>query len=161
MSCAHCCVGAPLAFACASPRVDSAGEPACELCGRRLRTVKHKHKHGAGHACHPRCKPREQAFDAKPALAAPSAASRKRRATSDPGESPEPAATQAITRRVVAPPASTSKKQYNTRREQQIMRLLDETHGRRMAAEKAAAETASIAGERAATHTGFALAFVP
>jgi hypothetical protein len=40
------------------------------------------------------------------------------------------------------------------------MRLLDETHARRMAAEKAAAEAAA-ADKRRATHTGFALAFVP
>jgi len=69
---------------------------------------------------------------------------RKRRATSDPGESPEPATSQARTRRVIAPePGSTSKKQYNTRREEQIMRLLDETHARRMAVEEAAAAAES------------------
>jgi hypothetical protein len=86
--------------------------------------------------------------------------SRKRRAASDPGESPEPAASQALTHRVNASePASTSKKQYNTRREEQIMRLLNETHARRMAAEKEA--EAAAAGERGATHNGFTLAFVP
>lgn len=85
--------------------------------------------------------------------------SRKRRAASDPGELPEPAISQALTRRVVAPePAPASKKQYNTRREEQIMRLLDETHARRIAAEAAAG---AAAGKQAATHIGFTLAFVP
>ena len=72
---------------------------------------------------HPRCPTaavkQETAISGTPA----SKQSRKRRAASDPGESPEPAATQAINRRVVAPePAPTSKKQYKTRREEQIMR---------------------------------------
>jgi len=39
------------------------------------------------------------------------------------------------------------------------MRLLDETHARRMAAEEAAA-AAATAGERGTTHTGFTLVFV-
>jgi len=61
---------------------------------------------------------------------------RKRRATSDPGESPELAAPAALTRRITAPkPSPANKNQYNTRREERIMRLLDETHARRMAAE--------------------------
>ena len=40
------------------------------------------------------------------------------------------------------------------------MRLLDETHARRMAAEEAAAASGSE-GKRRATHSGFTLAFVP
>jgi hypothetical protein len=48
----YCYAGAPLAFSCARARVDSAGEPACELCGRRLRTVKGKlYKHENGRIC--------------------------------------------------------------------------------------------------------------
>jgi hypothetical protein len=162
MFCALLCVEAPLVSARPAARMDSAGKPACELCGRRLADVKHQHRHGLGHACHPRCKPRQQTSnrEAAHAAAAAPATSRKRRAASDPGESPEPAATQPLTRRVNAPePASTSKKQYNTRREEQIMRLLNETHARRMAAEEAA--EAAAAGERGATHNGFTLAFVP
>jgi hypothetical protein len=38
------------------------------------------------------------------------------------------------------------------------MRLLDETHARRMAAEEAAAAAAE---KQTATHSGFTLAFVP
>ena len=130
---------------------------------------------------HPRC-PSVAASQSEAATAAPmppSKQARKRRATSDPGESPEPAASQALTRRVNAPePASTSKKQYNTRREQQIMRLLDETHARRMAAEAAAAgataaqpagtpaamaaaAATAAAGKQGTTHTGFTVVFVP
>ena len=72
------------------------------------------------------------------AAAAPAVTPRKRRAASDPGQSPKPSAVQALTHRVTAvEPAFTSRKQYNTRREEQIMRLLDETHARRMAAEAA------------------------
>jgi hypothetical protein len=47
--------------------------------------------------------------------------------------------------------------QYNTRREKQIMRLLEETHAKRMAAEEAAA----AAGKQGATYSGFTLMFVP
>jgi hypothetical protein len=163
MSCACCRAVALQHFEAPSARRTNSGKPACELCGRQLGKVKHTHKHGPGHACHPRCKPREQTVEREAAPAAAAAApvaTRKRRATSDPGESPEPAATQAFAHRVIAPePASTSKKQYNTRREGQIMRLLDETHARRIAAEEATA-AASAAGERRATHAGFTLTFV-
>lgn len=48
--------GLPFAFSCAQARADSTGEPACEVCGRRLRTVKHHRPHGVGRACHPHCK---------------------------------------------------------------------------------------------------------
>jgi hypothetical protein len=43
------------------------------------------------------------------------------------------------------------------------MKLLDETHARRMATEAtgAAAATTATESERAATHAGFTLAFVP
>ena len=40
------CAGAPLAFSRPPPRVDSAGKPTCELCGRRLADVKHHHPPG-------------------------------------------------------------------------------------------------------------------
>lgn len=39
------------------------GQQLCELCGARLNRVKHTHKHGPGHACHPRCKPSKRAVD--------------------------------------------------------------------------------------------------
>jgi hypothetical protein len=152
-----------VAGAGSAARVNEFGQQLCELCGARLNRVKSHRPHAPGRACAPRCKPRQQTSkrEAAPvAAAAATVATRKRRATSDPGEPLEPAAPQAITRRVVAPePASTSKNQYNTRREEQIMRLLDETHARRMAAEEAA--TAAAAGGRGISHTGFTLAFVP
>lgn len=142
VGCASLCVGVPVPLVSPAPRKTADGHAACERCGRQLSKVKHHHRHGPGHACHPRCKPREQPLkdEAAPVAAAapPLKQSRKRRAQSDPGESPEPTAPQALTRRVTPPqPASTSRKQYNTRREEQIMRLLDETVARRMAAEEA------------------------
>jgi len=124
-----------------APRQTADGHAACELCGRQLSKVKHHHRCGPGHACHPRCKQRGQPVRNQqvPVTAtAPAVTPRKRRATSDPGELPKQPAVQALTHRVTAAePASASKKQYNTRREEQIMRLLDETHARRMAAEAA------------------------
>jgi hypothetical protein len=118
---------------------------------------------------------------ATPDLPAAGAASKqrgKRRAVSDPGESPEPAAPAALTRRITPPkPAQASKKQCTTRQEERIMRLLDETHARRMAAEAAEATAASAAaapvavaaaaaataaaGKQGTTHTGFTIVFVP
>ena len=163
-SCNCCCTEKSGVGQCPGPRRDSAGKVICELCSVRLSSAKGKlYLHPPGRiccACHMKLK-RGQAAPAPPVAAAASKQSRKRRAASDPGESPEPAATQALTRRVNAPePASTSKKQYNTRREEQIMRLLDETHARRMAAEEATA-AAAAAEEQTAAHSGFTLAFVP
>ena len=124
------------------PRRDRAGKQICELCGARLSRVKHHRPHGPGRACTPRCKQSQQTVKSEAASAtdvAPPVTTRKRRATSDPGESPEPAAPSALTRRIAAPkPAATSRKQHNTRQKEQIMRLLDETHARRVAAEAAA-----------------------
>ena len=52
LSCACACVGAPLATAGATARVDSDGQAACEECGRRLTRCKGKlYKHGAGKIC--------------------------------------------------------------------------------------------------------------
>lgn len=164
MSCVCCHAAALQHFEALSARRTDSGKPACELCGRQLGKVKHHRPHGLGRACAPQCKQKKQPMECRAAIAAAVApvATRKRRATSDPGESPEPATSQAVTRRVIAPePASTSKKQYNTRREEQIMRLLDETHARRMAAEEEAAAAAATGGKRGATHTRFTLAFVP
>ena len=89
--CTCCCVGAPRATLGATARRDSDRQPVCELCGRRLSKVKHHRPCGVGRACAPRCKPLGASIDggARPAVAAPAAGphqSRKRRATSDPGE---------------------------------------------------------------------------
>jgi hypothetical protein len=162
--CTCCCTEKSAVEQCPGPRHDSAGKAICELCPVRLSKAKGKlYLYPPGRicgACHMKLK-RGKATPALPVAAAVSKQSRKRRAASDPGESPEPATLQALTRRVKAPePVSTSKKQYNTRREEQIMRLLDETHARRIAAEEAAA-AAAAAGERGATHSEFTLTFVP
>jgi len=155
VGCASLCVGVLVPPVSPAPRQTADGHAACELCGRQLSKVKHHHRHGPGHACHPRCKLQQQTSksEAAPVAAAapPPKQSRKRRAASDPGESPEPTASTVLTRRIAAPaPATTSRKQYNTRREEQIMRLLDETHARRMAAENATAAT--VAADHGTTH---------
>jgi hypothetical protein len=141
------CVRVSVPLVSPTPRKTADGHAACELCGRQLSKVKHHRPHGPGRACAPQCKQKRPSAGnfaaAAAAVVPPTKPSRKRRAQSDPGESPEPAASQALTRRINAPESTpTSKKQYNTRREEQIMRLLDETHARRMAAEKAAAADA-------------------
>jgi hypothetical protein len=142
MYCASCHADFLQHLAAPSARQTSSGKQACELCGRQLGKVKHHRPHGPGRACTPRCKQPQQTVKSEAASAtavAPPVTTRKRRATSDPGESPEPAAPSALTRRIAAPkPAATSRKQHNTRQEEHIMRLLDETHARRMAAEAAA-----------------------
>ena len=52
-TCAHCCVGAQLVSPRLLPRVDPAGKPACEECGRRLADCKGKpHQRAPGHVCH-------------------------------------------------------------------------------------------------------------
>ncbi len=48
------CVGVPLVSVGSTPRVDSAGYPACEECGTRLNRCKGKlHKHDKGKICSP------------------------------------------------------------------------------------------------------------
>lgn len=142
VDCACCCAGAPLLLAGTSePRMDGKHQ-LCEKCGERLSRVKHHRAHGPGRACHPRCKLPERTADGAadaPAAATPPPPSRKRRAQSDPGEprtrTPSPRRTRPTTRRVTPPkPAPAPKKQRTTRQEEIIMRLLDETHARRMAA---------------------------
>jgi hypothetical protein len=68
---------------------------------------------------------------------------------------PSPPHLRPSTRRVIPPaPAQASKKPRVTRQEERIMRLLDETHARRMAAEAAAAAAASTAAGGAAHPLG-------
>lgn len=67
--------------------------------------------------------------------------SRKRRAQSDPGEprqrTPSPRRTRPSSHRVSPPKhAPQEKKQRTARLEEEIMRLLDETHARRMTAQQ-------------------------
>ena len=145
MYCASLCVGAPLAFACAAPRVDSAGEPACELCGRRLRTVKHQHKHGPGHACHPRCKEKKRPTEATAAQsdAAATHKPKKQRTASDPGEQQQRSRMQPNTRRILPPTPIQQTLPRSMRSTEKITRQLEETHARRMAAMAAQAASAS------------------
>ena len=144
------------------PRQPVDGHAACERCGRQLSKVKHHRPHGVGRACAPRCKEVKRSLDAEKAQLPAAHKPKKQRTASDPCELPAHSAAPTLTRRVNAPePASTSKKQYNTRREEQIMRMLDETHARRMAAEEEAAAAAATGGKRGMTHTGFTLTFVP
>ena len=91
MSCACFCVAAPLVSSRLRPRVDTAGKPACEECGRRLADCKGKpHKRDPGHICQ-RCfnntwRPRSASavtpFDS---ALAPKRSHKRRRADSDPG----------------------------------------------------------------------------
>jgi len=89
-SCAHCCVGAPHVNVCSGPRVDSAGWPACQLCGRRLSTVKGKlHLHPPGkicHSCYMKTQRPSSAVDVASTTPATSVRSHKRKAESDPGQ---------------------------------------------------------------------------
>ena len=94
---AFCCAGAPSALSCTKQRVDIYEQPLCELCGRRLRTVKNTHPHGPGRACHPRCKPSKHAVDGIESISAVAVRSHKR-APTDPGkQQPAPAV-------LIAPP---------------------------------------------------------
>ena len=133
---AYCCAGAPQPFSATTARRTSSGEPACENCGRQLSKVKHHRPCGVGRACAPRCKPLGAPIDgaARPAVAAPAAGprpSRKRRATSDPGEplnltrlrtrAPRPATIPTVKKaRVQSTPVDATL-------------LLDQAHARRLA----------------------------
>jgi hypothetical protein len=152
------CAGSALVSVCPAQPVDAAGKPRCALCPIRLTNCKGKlYKHEKGKICQ-RCY-NQQRHSA--ALAIPSGAPaaqkqlRKRRAESDPGElsaATAASSSSALTRRVTPPsPVPASKKPRVTRQEERIMRLLDETHARRMAAETAeAVAAASAAGDGAA-----------
>ncbi len=78
---------------------------------------------------HPRCPSAAQSASAA-AGAATSKPTHKRRAESDPGQ------LAALTRSVHAPAPAAPLKKQRTRKEERIMRLLDETHARRMAAQQ-------------------------
>lgn len=137
---AYWCAGAPPALSCIQQRVDVYGQPLCELCGRRLRTVKHHRAHGPGRACTPRCKLMKHAVDdaARPAAAAVSAVPRpscKRRAESDPGEPLNLARLR--TRAAPPPPPATTIPPTKKGRVQttpvDAALLLDQAHARRLA----------------------------
>src|SRR4051812_9264556 len=71
LSCACVYVGVPHVLLCPNPRRDSAGKPACELCGRRLSTCKGKlYQHETGKICQSCYKIRE-GHQAPPAVFSP------------------------------------------------------------------------------------------
>lgn len=105
-----------------TPRVDTAGKPACERCGVRLSRVGSHRPWGVGRACHPQCKVSAVTAATPPVPKPPQ--SRKRRAQSDPGEpAPEP--------ELLQPRRLRPRKQ--SEEEMQILMMLEETHARRMA----------------------------
>ena len=113
-------------------RVDSAGWPACELCGRRLSKVKHTKPHPPGRACKHGCKQRSNEPDAAGInVAAEPRPSKKRRAASDPGEP------LSLTRfRVRAPPVDAPlppPKKARSSIPADVSSLLDQAHERRLA----------------------------
>ena len=141
VDCAHCWAGDSMAPHGAGPRVDSDGQQLCELCPVRLSRAKGTaHVYGFGHICQ-RCYDRQRrpARAAAIAVAVPAPTTpHKRRAASDPGEqsprTPSPRRMRPTTFRITPPePAPVQKKQRTTRQDDRIMRLLDETHARRMA----------------------------
>jgi hypothetical protein len=84
--CASLWVGAPHVSACPTPRVDTSGKQACELCGTRLSTVKHHRPHGAGRACKACLVRMDRGTPAAPVVSATPVRSHKRKAGSDPGQ---------------------------------------------------------------------------
>ena len=145
--------------------------PRCCNCHQR---IKSEPRRGVWPAIkhNPRCPAVKVKQETGVAVApAPDRRSQKRRAESDPGELSAHAIPPALTRRITPPrPVPASKEPRMTRQEERILRQLDETHARRMAAEAAAAGAAAgpgaataaeSAGERGTTHTGFAMVFVP
>lgn len=118
--------------------VGTSQNPRCLKCHRLIRVAPHR---GAWPNVrhHPRCPTATVKHENAASDPVVSIQSRKRRAAPEPGESPAPATPTALTHRITAlKPPSPDKKQYNTRRKEQIKRLLDETHARRMAARAAA-----------------------
>jgi len=124
--------------------IGNSQHPRCFRCGQ---PAEGKHTRGKWPTVkhHPRCPPASVKQEpATPAVAAAPPRSRKRRADSDPGEpcprTPSPRRTRPTTTRVTPPmPIAAQKKQRTTRQDVRIMRLLDETHARRMAASAASA----------------------
>jgi hypothetical protein len=114
------------------------GQQLCELCPVRLSRAKGKlHKYGVGHIC-TTCYNVQKGLVASrsktAALAPPPPATKKRRVQSDPGEQRGDTPPQSMTRRVCPPlPAAALPQPRMTRQEERIMRMLDETHARRMA----------------------------
>jgi len=122
------------------------GHPRCHQCHHPIgRTASRGKWPKIKHT--PRC-PKQPAAQSEAASAAaavpaaPDADAPKRshkRARSDPGEppsarSPSPRRTRPTTTRITPPtPAAAQKKPRTTRQDDRIMRLLDETHARRMA----------------------------
>ena len=137
----YCYTGAPMVLAGTStPRMDGKHQ-LCEVCSARLNRVKHKHKHGAGHACHPRCKSSKRVVDdaegIRPVDPPAPPSKKQRRKRSDPGKQQEMLAIPR-TKRVSAskptkPQCSKVAPEIPMRSEAEISALLNATHARRMA----------------------------
>jgi hypothetical protein len=157
--CALLCVGAPLVSSRPTPRVDSVGKPACELCGRRLADVKHHRAHAPGRACNKHFTPSALASVAAAAAtpsivpltgtpARPPRSDRKRRrAESDPGEQTILTGTRLRARTYVVkkkpPPVQTTRKKPTSLLSSSLSSSLDETHARRLAFLASAAASSS------------------
>lgn len=147
--CACCCVGAPLVSSRLTSRVDKAGKPACEQCGRRLADCKGKlHKHGAGKICQGCYDERRYGSSAQAAVTAPTRS--HKRAKAEPSKSDTAAAVAAAAapllsrtrrpHRVYAPKplrSAAPPKQSKASREAEIAALLDATVARRAVLEEA------------------------
>jgi hypothetical protein len=126
------------------PRCDTDGQPICELCPVRLSRAKGKlHKHGAGHIC-ANCYNRKRGLvggGSVSAAAVSPSAPKKRRVQSDPGQQREAAPPQAVVLHAQSIETAVAHTQSRVTRQQgNIMRLLDETHARRMVYLASAAE---------------------
>jgi hypothetical protein len=148
--CALICVDGSRSTMGASPRVDPDGQPACELCGRRLSKVKHHRPYGIGRVCHPRCHDSRSAVDngEQPLNAATTTTTttmikekKRRRVHSDPGKLPSLTIKRLRVR--ATKPTPPDRKKQKQEKEAEITALLDQTHARRMAALSAAASAAA------------------
>jgi hypothetical protein len=160
--CALLCVGFPPVETCDRTADTLARNAHCILCNRRLSLVRHTHPHGAGRACHPRCKALNRAAgDAQAAVQGESAGSalpssaaagerpkkRTRRAHSDPGEEEEVQTDTRLRTRTYAvkkepPPVQTTRKNPPSLPPPSSSSL-DETHARRLAFLASAAASSS------------------
>ena len=149
------CVGSPLMLRGEScvQFVDSSGSPVCAGCRTRLSRCKGKVRGQPPHQLCQNCFDKARRTPSVSAAAAGGDAavqSRKRRAMSDPGERSHRRAPTLTLRVTLAPPTASTQYQARTRHQQHkidhdaaVMRLLDETHARRMDAIAAATALAT------------------
>jgi hypothetical protein len=114
-------------------RVDSAGWPACELCGTRLNRVKHHRPSGVGRKCDPRCKgTKRQSEERTSSTERP--VKIPRRTKSDPGQPMHIASTRLRVRAPKPPPPATKPRNMKPSIDSvDPMALLEAAHARRLA----------------------------